>query len=295
MTDKRNVLITGCSDGGTGAALALMFHQRGDFRVIATARDVGKMASLKVSGIELVALDIQSQESIKRCVETTSALLNGKLDMLINNAGAGYSMPLMDVQLDNMRQVFETNVFSLVSVTQAFLPLLQASREAIIVNHTSVSYHYGIPMQSVYNSSKAAAAMLTTNLRQELAAFGIKVVDLKSGAIETNFHVNLPGAGGEILPKSSIYATGRDAIERGLNGESLGKGRQLADAWAAEVVADLTGKRTPKEIWRGTRAWWLRLLTWLPVSLADSAMKNMSGLDVFEKNYMAQKKEIKIA
>ena len=81
---KRTVLITGCSDGGTGAELAKQFHKAG-LRVYATARDVSKMESLTALGIETLPLDIQSESSIEECAKKVS-----HLDMLINNAGATY-------------------------------------------------------------------------------------------------------------------------------------------------------------------------------------------------------------
>ena len=90
----RTILITGCSDGGLGAALAIAFHKRGN-RVFATARNTAKMASLKAAGIDTLALDVLSDDSIKACVEQVSSLTGGSLDMLVNNAGAGYSMPLV--------------------------------------------------------------------------------------------------------------------------------------------------------------------------------------------------------
>ncbi len=90
----RTILITGCSDGGLGAALAIQFHQHGD-RVLATARNPAKMATLKKLGIETLTLDVLSDDSIRACVKEVSALTGGSLDVLINNAGAGYSMPIV--------------------------------------------------------------------------------------------------------------------------------------------------------------------------------------------------------
>jgi NADP-dependent 3-hydroxy acid dehydrogenase YdfG len=84
MNSKRTVLITGCSDGGMGAALAKEFHQAG-LHVIATARDVSKMTGLTSLGIETLPLDIQSESSIQACFAKVS-----DLDILINNAGAMY-------------------------------------------------------------------------------------------------------------------------------------------------------------------------------------------------------------
>src|ERR1700744_3574332 len=104
----RTVLITGCSDGGLGAALAMAFHKRGD-RVIATARDPAKMTSLAAQGIETLALDVVSEASIKSAVAHVSAKTGGALDVLVNNAGRGYSTPLLDASLSEVSKLLELN------------------------------------------------------------------------------------------------------------------------------------------------------------------------------------------
>lgn len=101
------MLITGCSAGGLGDALAQAFHQTGKTRVIATGRNLSKMAHFKKLGIETLHLDVLSQASIDACVQDVSAKTNGVLDVLVNsnsNSGAGYHSPLSDVDptgLDN--------------------------------------------------------------------------------------------------------------------------------------------------------------------------------------------------
>lgn len=86
MVERKTVLITGCSDGGLGAALAVAFHKV-NWRVVATARKLSKMTSLKELGIETLELDVQSDESLKACVQTITKMTDNKLDMLLNNAG----------------------------------------------------------------------------------------------------------------------------------------------------------------------------------------------------------------
>ena len=88
-SSKRSVLITGCSEGGMGAALAIAFHEAG-LHVYATTRDRSKMANLVALGIETLTLDILSESSIAACVDKVSS---AKLDILVNNAGASASMP----------------------------------------------------------------------------------------------------------------------------------------------------------------------------------------------------------
>jgi 1-acylglycerone phosphate reductase len=150
--DRTNttVLITGCSEGGMGAALAEEFYRSG-YIVYATARDQSKMASLSALGIKTMTLDIQSQESIDHCVKSVSSL-----DILINNAGASYTMPIVDMSIPEAKKLFDCNVWGHLALTQAFMPRLLASKKAMVVNHTSVGVHAALPFQAAYNASKAA-------------------------------------------------------------------------------------------------------------------------------------------
>ena len=192
---KGTVLITGCSDGGIGAALAKAFHSRG-FQVIATTRSARRAASLKSLGLQVLELDITSPDSIKNCVAEVSTLTNGTLDILINNAGYGLTMPITDTSTAAARDLFDTNFFGALSVIQAFLPLLMtaansSSNPPMIVNNTSIVGVIPIPFQGVYNASKAALASLTDTLRLELQGFNINLVDLKTGAVASEFFNNI--------------------------------------------------------------------------------------------------------
>src|ERR1700712_4043024 len=120
-TSKQTVLITGCSDGGLGAALAIAFHEAG-LHVYATARNPSKLEEVKSHGIETLTLDVLSDSSIAACVAKLS-----QLDILVNNAGAAYSMPVTDLAIAEAKKLFDLNVWSYIAVTQAFLPLLLKS------------------------------------------------------------------------------------------------------------------------------------------------------------------------
>ena len=91
--DRKTILITGCSDGGLGAALAVAFSESGH-RVFATARDPSRMSNLQLQQVETLQLDVLSEESLSACVAEVRQLTGGSLDILVNNAGAGYNMPL---------------------------------------------------------------------------------------------------------------------------------------------------------------------------------------------------------
>ncbi|KAK5454277.1 NADPH-dependent 1-acyl dihydroxyacetone phosphate reductase [Exophiala xenobiotica] len=279
----RTILITGCSDGGLGAALAIQFHQHGD-RVLATARNPAKMESLKKLGIETLTLDVLSDESIRACVKEASALTGGSLDMLINNAGAGYSMPILDSSMDEIERLYRLNVLSVLRVTQLFFPLLRAAAPgSTIVNQTSVASTMGLPWQGAYNSSKAAIANFSETMRLEFQPFGIKVIDLKTGAVKTPFFENAAQRYTASLPENSVYAPIKDEVEKVMNGDFGSMEPQDVNKWAKNVIGDLS-KRTPSaHIWRGTSATLAWIGTFLPVGTFDSMVRKLTGTGILEK------------
>ncbi|KAI0103903.1 putative polyketide synthase [Nemania sp. FL0031] len=166
MSSPRTILITGCSDGSLGSVLAIAFQKAG-WKVFASARNTSKLKKAEEAGITTVQLDTLSDESIASCVSKVSELAGGSLDGLLNNAGAGYSMPLLDVDLNKARQLFDLNVWSLVSVTRAFLPLLMKSTHgAIVVNNTACS-------SLTAGNTPFSAIKVKTNLGHSEAASGL--------------------------------------------------------------------------------------------------------------------------
>ncbi|KIX04175.1 uncharacterized protein Z518_07729 [Rhinocladiella mackenziei CBS 650.93] len=286
----RTVLITGCSDGGLGAYLAVAFHNHGD-RVFATARNPSKTASLRPLGIKILSLDVLSDESIKACVQEVSVLTGGSLDVLVNNAGGGYNAPVVEASIPQIQDLFDLNVCSIIRTTQHFLPLLRNAKDgALIANNTSVSSVFYLPWQAPYNASKAAAAAITENMRLELQPFGIKVVELKTGGVKSRFFENSASRIQPVLSESSIYAPAREKIESVLGGD-LGVTQMSTDQWARRVVKDLSKRSLPVQVWRGdsaTKAW--LILTFLPVGFLDFVVKKMSGLDMLEKKLKEEAK-----
>ncbi|KAK3303537.1 short-chain dehydrogenase [Chaetomium strumarium] len=314
LPSKLTILITGCSTGGMGAALASAFHSAGH-HVYATARNPSKLAPLAEKGIQTLTLDVTSASSIAAAVASvTASLPAGKagLDMLVNNAAAHYMMPTVDASLDAARALFDTNVWGQLTVTQAFLPLLLRSSsqnnnknknnsnnnnfQPMIVNHTSVGSVTTLPFHGVYNASKAALAMLSSTLRMELAPFGLRVVDLKSAGVRTNIignsNVHDPARADRRLPAGSIYAPAREAVERAMAQEGF-RGKGMApERWAEEVVGLLLlssgkgrrGPSPPKVIWKGEGAMLARVAAAVPWcgGLFEGTVKKVTGLDVVE-------------
>jgi NAD(P)-dependent dehydrogenase (short-subunit alcohol dehydrogenase family) len=289
MASSGSILITGCSDGGLGSALALAFHQAG-WKVFASARKLKKLQETEAAGIQSIKLDVTSNESIKSALAEVSQQTGGTLDALINNAGVGYSMPQLDLDIQRVREVFELNVFSNIAMIQAFIPLLvQSSRGAMVLNNSSIAALLPLPMQSAYNASKAAASMFTATLRLELEPLGVRVIDMKTGTVSTNFmNNNLADTDKEVLPPKSYYSIAKKAIEKFIVGEWLSEEGMDRHDWAKQVVQDVSQTKTPYELWRGASAstmWWG---SFLPSWLFNTELKRRTGLAVMEQKIQEQ-------
>lgn len=134
---RKTVLITGCSTGGIGWAMAKAF-QKQNFHVFATMRDVSNARELlELNGMEVLELDVTMPLSISRCRETVSKHTGGRLDILINNAGVEFQTPLLDASIDDAKSLYDVNVWGLLAMVQAFVPLLMEAK-GILVNQSSI-------------------------------------------------------------------------------------------------------------------------------------------------------------
>ena len=279
-------MITGCSEGGLGDSLARAFHAKG-LRVIATARNPKKIEHLVALGLETAILDVLSTESIQACVRQVAKMTDGSgLDILVNNSGGGYNMPLTDVDIAKARQLFDLNVWSVLEVTQHFLPLLRQSNNAVVVNNTSVAAMLAVPLQGIYCASKAAMSMMSDVLRLELKPFGIKVVDLRTGAVQSKFFANLDTQQNR-LPQGSIYSVAKEEIEERLGeggGIEVAKSAIPADVWARQVVGDVLKSNPPVFSYRGDKAWLLWFgTTFLPHTFFDGMLAKLGLMDVVSR------------
>ncbi len=178
MAQLRWALITGVSQYGTGGALTeeLLGH---NISVIATGPTLKQLEYLnpnRIAKLEKLELDVTSPDSIAAAVSATERITGGKLDFLVNNAGYGYMMPLMDADINKIRKNFDVNVFGLLAVTQAFFPLLREAK-GMVVNQASITGLPGLdqPYIGTYSASKRAVVSFSNTMRVELAPFGIKV------------------------------------------------------------------------------------------------------------------------
>jgi 1-acylglycerone phosphate reductase len=144
------VLVTGCSDGGIGSALALSFQQRG-FHVFATARDTTKMSKLKdLANVTLLTLDVTDSKIIQAAVDAVAEKTGGALDYLVNNAGHNHFMPILDENIEETKDLFNTNVWGPLAVTQAFSPLV-IKAEGSFVFVTSIAGYGTTPWMGKFS------------------------------------------------------------------------------------------------------------------------------------------------
>ncbi|KAI9828022.1 MAG: hypothetical protein M1832_003549 [Thelocarpon impressellum] len=181
---EKTVLITGCAPGGIGNALAREFRAKG-LRVLATARAADALSDLEALGIETLSLDVNSARQIAEVRADVERRTGGRgLDVLVNNAGRNYTVPALDVDFDEVRATFETNVYSVMRMCQAFAPLLVAAK-GTIVQVGSLAGVMPYVFGATYNATKAALHAYSNTLRVELAPFDVKVVILVTGGVQS--------------------------------------------------------------------------------------------------------------
>lgn len=175
------ILVTGALSG-LGKSIATHLHAMGH-TVYGTTRNFKKYTDLP--SFHLLELDLNNKESIDKAV----ALLKekeGKVDVLINNAGVGIAGPIEETNLDEIRNNFEINFFKPLYIIQQILPIMRASSSGIIINITSIAGHMGLPFRGVYSASKSALSILTEALRLETVGQGIRIMTLAPGDYATD-------------------------------------------------------------------------------------------------------------
>ena len=184
MAQQKTALVTGASSG-MGKAIAKQLLKDG-LTVIVAARRVAQMEDLKALGAYLIALDVSKEESLAAAAMEIEEQFGG-VDILVNNAGFGLYGALEDVPLEEARYQFEVNVFGLARLTQLLVPQMRIQKSGKIINISSMGGKIYTPLGAWYHASKHAVEGLSDCLRIELAPFGIDVVVIEPGIIQTEF------------------------------------------------------------------------------------------------------------
>lgn len=175
------VLITGASSGlGKATASYLLAN---NYRVFGTSRDSQK----HISGInfDLLTFDLNQPETAQKLVNQVMHKV-GRIDVLINNAGAGITGPIEEIDVNSMQTHFSTNFFGPLSLIQKVLPVMRQQKSGLIINITSIGGYMGLPFRGIYSASKGALGLTSEALRMEVKRFGIDVVTLAPGDYATD-------------------------------------------------------------------------------------------------------------
>ena len=222
---KEIVLITGCSSG-IGKAAAIAFAEHGDFIVYATMRSTSQWSSSQLppssaANIHVRQLDVTSSESIKGVVAEILKV-EGRIDIVINNAGYGIAGCLEVVSVEEAKKVFEVNVWGVVNVLQEVLPSMRSQSKGHIINISSTSGIRGIPCFEFYTGSKFALEGITDSMRYSLSLYNISVTNVNAGPVRTSFtdrfgDASLGGKGTRRAENDELLHAYTDKMVRNLN------------------------------------------------------------------------------
>jgi len=174
------VLITGGSSG-IGKSVGEYLSQKGCI-VYGTSRNPDKISN---HPFKLVALDVTTIDTISQAVKEVISN-EGRLDVLINNAGVGITGSIEETPTDEMRKVFDTNFFGAIDVMKAVLPQMRTQKSGLIINVTSIAGYMGLPFRGIYSATKGALEIATEAIRMEVKNFGIEVCNVAPGDFATN-------------------------------------------------------------------------------------------------------------
>jgi NAD(P)-dependent dehydrogenase (short-subunit alcohol dehydrogenase family) len=223
--NRRVAIVTGAS-AGIGAATARALQAAG-YRVFGTYR---KPPASKVSGVEYLSLDVTKDESVKALVAQVLDQA-GRIDLLVNNAGVGLIAGAEESSLEQAKSLFDVNLFGLIRVTKAVLPIMRRQRAGRIVNISSVMGLIPAPFMALYGASKHAVEGYSESLDHEIRGSGIRVVLVEPAYTRTSFEGNVYQADQQL----EVYGSARTNAE-GVMRDAM----KTADS--PELVADAVVK-----------------------------------------------------
>ena len=277
---KRSVLITGCSSG-IGRSLAQALHRRG-LQVYASARRPETLAGLEQQGLRTLTLDVNDDDSIAAAMAVIESEA-GQLDMLINNAGFSQVGAVVDLEREDLRRQYETNVIAPIAVTRAAIPLMRKAVKtngvADLVNMGSIVGLFTTPFAGAYCSSKACFHSLTDAMRAELAPFGIRTITIQPGGVRSSFGDHAEE--GIRLPDTSLFKPMEASIQA--RAQAGQQGATPTDEFVAPVVDKLLRQKPPIVIRGGKGSVILVMLKrLLPTAMFDRIMSDRFRLSSFK-------------
>ena len=269
MTQRSPVVLVTGTSSGIGKAIAGAFAAKG-FEVFGTSRNPHR--SEPIAGVELVALDVSDAASVAAAVSTVIERA-GRIDVLVNNAGVGVFGAAEESSIAQAQELFDTNFFGLIRVTNEVLPHLRAQRSGRIVNIGSVLGFLPAPYGALYAASKHAVEGYSESLDHETREFGVRVSVVEPGYTDTSFDTNAAD------PDSPIesYVPLREHVKEGLI-KSVRAGDD--PSVVARVVLKAATSRSPKVRYpAGPLARQLTVLKkFAPAALLDKGIRRANNL-----------------
>lgn len=204
MKRNKTALVTGCSSG-IGYSTCLLLA-RNNFKVYGTVRNLSKAKKIQEVidkekiHLKIILLDVNDSESIQNAIRDI-LYDSRKIDVLINNAGYGMFGPIEDITTEDVKLQFETNFFGVIRLIKEIVPIMRKQGNGTIVNISSMVGRFGVPL-TLHMCHKFAIEGLSESISYELAEFGIKIIVIEPGVVQTNFFNNLKING---LDTSSPY------------------------------------------------------------------------------------------
>ncbi|OSD03376.1 NAD-P-binding protein [Trametes coccinea BRFM310] len=258
-SNKTVVLVTGSSKGGIGFSLCEEFASRG-CTVYATARRLEAMEGFSQPNIHTLSLDVTSDESVQKAVETIIER-EGRIDVLINNAGLGNTGAIIDVPMDEIVRMFDTNVYAVIRMAKAVIPHMAARKSGTIVNVGSIAGEIPVPWGGIYGATKAALHSLTETLYMECKPLDINVVLLAPGGVKSNIANNQ--APRFKLPENSLYSAYIDSMLAKLTMSQRGNSMP-AEQFSQQVVSAVLKPQPPRYMTLASMSGMYKVLKWLP-------------------------------
>ncbi|MRH99783.1 SDR family NAD(P)-dependent oxidoreductase [Kriegella sp. EG-1] len=231
---QKVVLVTGGSSG-IGKSICLLLASNG-YKVYGTTRNVANYSNF--SAFDLLEMDVRNIETIKHTVNEIIAK-EGKLDVVINNAGVGITGPIEETPHSEILSAFETNFNGPLHVIKEVLPHMRKQGEGFIINITSIAGYMGLPFRGIYSASKGALSILTEAIRMETKEFNIKVCSLAPGDFVTNI---ASGRYHAPIDKNSAYKKYAESLE--MMNEHVADGQD--PILVAKTVLKILNTKKPK-------------------------------------------------
>jgi NAD(P)-dependent dehydrogenase (short-subunit alcohol dehydrogenase family) len=267
VSTDRVVLITGASSG-FGKETASLLVQHG-FRVFGTSR---RASGEKQDGVEMLRLDITSDESVRDCVSTLLSKA-GRIDVLVNNAGQVLTGGLEETSVEEAKAHFDSNFFGAVRMVDAVLPDMRKRRSGQIINVASLAGTFPVPFEGYYGAAKAALIAYSEVLRQEVKSLGVKVSVVEPGFFRTNLGNTRVAAGNRISDYDEMRKRAHAALA-----ESFNNGGDPEDV--ADTIVKIIENPSPQlryAVGKEKRYVFMRRI--LPVSMIESQARKHWRLD----------------